>query len=418
MDVTIIIIGDEVLLGQVTDTNSGTLSRMLDPHGWRINRVITVPDNAEAITDALVQGLNISDVVITTGGLGPTNDDITKHTLAEFFGAKLIFDEATYQNVLDVFNRRSLKINDLTRLQAMAPDNCEVIQNRVGTAPIMWWERDGKIVVSMPGVPFETRQMFESAVLPKLLQRFPSPMHYLHRCVMVAWYTESEVAQILADFERRLDPQLHLAYLPKPGLLRLRLDAVGEDFNRLNRLLAQGVEEIVNALGTDHVLSLHDFDLGEILCEHLAGSGLTIGTAESCTGGNIAHTITATAGSSEYFNGSVVSYANSVKCGVLGVEPELIRQLGAVSELVAAQMAEGARRVLGVDYAVATSGIAGPGGGTTDKPVGTVCFAIATPKGTHAFTRHLPGTRDRVIDRATTEALLALLRHLPRPSRT
>lgn len=412
MNVTIIVIGDEVLLGQVTDTNSGMLSRMLDPHGWHVSQVLTVADEAEAIVRALEAGLAHSDVVLTTGGLGPTNDDITKHTLAQYFGAKLQFDPVTYANVLDVMGRRGLTVNQLTRNQAMVPDKCDVIQNRVGTAPIMWWERGDKVVVNMPGVPFETRQMFQSEVLPRLLRRYPSPMHYLHRCVMVAWRTESEVAELLADFERELDPSLHIAYLPKPGLLRLRLDAVGEDADELNRLLDQGVKDIVERVGIDHVLSLNDYTISEILREKLTGSGLTIGTAESCTGGNIAHTITAVAGSSEYFNGAVVSYANSVKTGVLGVDPQLIATLGAVSEPVAAQMAEGARRVLGVDYAVATSGIAGPGGGSPEKPVGTVCFAVAGPDSTETFTRHLPGTRDRVIDRATTEALLPLLRHL------
>lgn len=412
MDVTIIVIGDEVLLGQVTDTNSGTISRMLDPHGWHVKRVLTVPDKAQAIVEALQLGLQLSDVVLTTGGLGPTNDDITKRTLADFFGAKLVFDQATYENVLDIFKRRSLTVNSLTLTQANVPDNCVIIQNRVGTAPIMWWDRDGKVVVSMPGVPFETRQMFEEEVLPRLLQRFPSSMHYLHRCVMVAWYTESEVSEILTDFEANLDPQLHLAYLPKPRLLRLRIDATGTDPEKLTQLLDQAVNDIVEAVGPSHVLSLNDSNLGEILREKLTGTGLTIGTAESCTGGNIAHTITSVAGSSEYFLGSVVSYANSVKTDVLQVDPSLIEVHGAVSEPVAAQMAEGARRVLGVDYAVATSGIAGPGGASPGKPVGTVCFAVASPTGTVTFTKHLPGTRDRVIDRATTEAILAILKQI------
>ncbi|MDE6309213.1 MAG: CinA family nicotinamide mononucleotide deamidase-related protein, partial [Muribaculaceae bacterium] len=403
-------------LGQGTDTNSGTLSRMLDPLGWHVKRVITVPDEADAIVEALKCGLELTDVVLTTGGLGPTNDDITKRTLANFFGAKLVFDQATYDNVLEIFNRRSLTINQLTLTQANVPDNCEIIQNRVGTAPIMWWDRNGKVVVSMPGVPFETRQMFEAEVLPRLLRRFPSTMHYLHRCLMVAWYTESEVSELLTDFEAKLYPHLHLAYLPKPGLLRLRLDAIGPDYNELTHLLDQAVRDIVATLGEKHVLSLNDATLGEILREKLTGTNLTIGTAESCTGGNIAHTITAVAGSSEYFLGSVVSYANTVKTEVLHVDPLLINTLGAVSEPVAAQMAEGARRVLGVDYAVATSGIAGPGGASPGKPVGTVCFAVASPTGTKTFTKHLPGTRDRVIDRATTEAILSLLQHLPLPN--
>ncbi len=409
MHVSIIVIGDEVLLGQVIDTNSGTLSRMLDPHGWHVDRVYTIADKEDEIIRALDSALSLSDVVLTTGGLGPTNDDITKGTLCRYFGGKLVLDPVTLRNVKDVVARRGIKLNQLTANQAYVPDNCTVIQNRVGTAPLMWWEHNDKVVVSMPGVPFETRQMFESEVLPRLLRRYPTDYHYGHRNVMVGWRTESECAHLLADFEAHIPPELHLAYLPKPGLLRLRLDGVGLDASAVERLLDEGVNRIIKAVGSDHVLSVNDSTIGEIVKERFAGTGLSIVTAESCTGGNIAHTITAVAGSSEYFKGSVVSYANSVKTGVLGVDPALIASHGAVSEPVAATMAEGVRRILGADYAVSTSGIAGPGGGTPTKPVGTVCIAVAGPNGTVSMTKHLPGSRDRVIDRATTEALLAVL---------
>lgn len=410
MKISIIAIGDELLIGQVIDTNSGEIARKIGPHGWEVNDVQVIADNAEEITRAVDRAFQHSDVVLTTGGLGPTKDDITKTTLCKIFGGEMQLDPATLDNVKDVVARRGIKLNSLTADQAIVPTSCRVIQNRVGTAPIMWFDCDNgkKVLVAMPGVPFETRQMFADAVLPMLLERFPSKDVLLHSVTIVAGMTESEVAMALASIEEAFPPELHLAYLPKPGLIRLRLDARGTDRNHLQSLIDEATSKIRQRLA-GHILSTADRNIGEITLDTFRKLKLTLATAESCTGGNIAHTITAVAGSSEYFKGSVVAYANDVKQNLLGVDPATLDRYGAVSEQVAAQMAEGAARTVGTDCAIATSGIAGPGGAVAGKPVGTVCVGITTPSGTITTTLHLPGTRDRVIDRATTEALKMLL---------
>lgn len=410
MKISIIAIGDELLIGQVIDTNSGEIARKIGPHGWEVNDVQVIADNAEEITRTVDRAFQHSDVVLTTGGLGPTKDDITKTTLCKIFGGEMQLDPATLDNVKDVVARRGIKLNSLTADQAIVPTSCRVIQNRVGTAPIMWFDRDNgkKVLVAMPGVPFETRQMFADAVLPMLLERFPSKDVLLHSVTIVAGMTESEVAMALASIEEAFPPELHLAYLPKPGLIRLRLDARGTDRNHLQSLIDEATSKIRQRLA-GHILSTADRTIGEITLDTFRKLKLTLATAESCTGGNIAHTITAVAGSSEYFKGSVVAYANDVKQNLLGVDSATLNRYGAVSEQVAAQMAEGAARTIGTDCAIATSGIAGPGGAVAGKPVGTVCVGITTPSGTITTTLHLPGTRDRVIDRATTEALKMLL---------
>lgn len=410
MKISIIAIGDELLIGQVIDTNSGEIARQIGPYGWEVNDVQVIADNAAEIKRAVDRAFQLSDVVLTTGGLGPTKDDITKLTMCDIFGGEMRLDPATLENVKEVVSRRGITLNSLTADQAIVPTSCRVIQNRVGTAPIMWFDRDGgkKVLVAMPGVPFETRQMFADAVLPMLLERFPSKEVVLHTNTIVAGITESEVAMALAPIEDALPPELHLAYLPKPALIRLRLDAHGTDRDTLQSLIDEATSKIRQRLD-GHILSTGDRTIGEIALDTFRELKLTLATAESCTGGNIAHTITAVPGSSEYFKGSVVAYANDVKQNLLGVDPATLDRYGAVSEQVAAQMAEGAARAVGTDCAIATSGIAGPGGAVAGKPVGTVCIAVKTPESTTTVTRHFPGTRDRVIDRATTEGLIMLL---------
>lgn len=410
MKVSIIAIGDELLIGQVTDTNSGEIARRISPYGWEVNDVQVIGDNAIEIKRAVGRAFQLSDVVLTTGGLGPTKDDITKLTMRDIFGGEMRLDPATLENVKEVVGRRGISLNSLTADQAIVPTSCRVIQNRVGTAPIMWFDCDGgrKVLVAMPGVPFETRQMFAESVFPMLLERFPSKEVVLHTNTIVAGMTESEVAMALTDIEDSLPAELHLAYLPKPALIRLRLDAHGTDRNLLQTLIDEATSKIRRHLD-GHILSTGDRTIGEITLDTFRELKLTLATAESCTGGNIAHTITAVPGSSEYFKGSVVAYSNEVKRNLLGVKAETLDSLGAVSEQVAAQMAEGAAKALSTDCAIATSGIAGPGGAVAGKPVGTVCIAVKTPKSTITTTRHFPGTRDRVIDRATTEGLIMLL---------
>lgn len=408
MKTAIIAIGDELLIGQVVDTNSGSIARMIDPAGWSIEWVKVIHDDADAIIQAVDEAFAVADVVLTTGGLGPTKDDITKLTLCKYFGGELRHNPYVLENIKEIFQRRGIQLNALTEAQALVPTSCRVIQNRVGTAPIMWFERnDGKVLVSMPGVPFETLQMFQAEVFPQLLKKFHSNEHIAHRCIIVEGLTESKVAMQLDEWEDALPDFIHLAYLPKPGIIRLRLDGHHPDNNLLQSTLDKLHAQLCQRFA-DNLLADADLTPEEALLLRLRDKKFTLATAESCTGGNIAHRITAIAGCSDCYYGSIVSYANDVKIYILGVKKESIEDEGVVSEEVVAQMAEGARKAIGTDCAIATSGIAGPSGATPNKPVGTVCIAIATPERTIASTYHFPGTRDRVIDRASTTAITLL----------
>lgn len=412
MKTTIIVIGDELLIGQVTDTNSGMIARLMAPHGWEVEQVMTVADDREAIREAVGRALDSTPVVLTTGGLGPTKDDITKAVLTDIFGGELREDPDVLANVREVVERRGLKLNDLTAAQAIVPTSCHVIQNRVGTAPLMWFERtDGHILVAMPGVPFETREMFSSAVMPMLLQRFPSPDHIEHRTLVLADISESALATRLAPWESALPPYAHLAYLPKPGVVRLRIDGRHTDAGFLKKEIDRLADELA-LLAAGNLMCRGDITPARCLLDMLVERHLTVGTAESCTGGNIAHTITAEPGSSAAMLGGVVSYSNDVKRRLLEVSEASLEAHGAVSIPVVKEMASGARKALGCDIALATSGIAGPGGAVPGKPVGTVCIAVATPWGLWADTFHFPGNRERVIDRATTTAIIRAIREL------
>lgn len=416
MKVSIIVIGDELLLGQVTDTNSGDIARHIAPYGWEVNDVQTVGDEAGEIRLAIDRAFELSDVVLTTGGLGPTKDDITKTVMCDYFGGELKEDPEVLANVLDVVSRRGFKINKLTAAQAIVPTSCRVIQNRVGTAPIMWFEKDGKVLVSLPGVPFETREMFTTEVFPQLCEKFRTDVDIEHAVLMVTDYTESGLAEKIAPWEEALPEYLHLAYLPKPGLIRLRIDGAHRDKDFITGEVRRAAGELVEMLG-DAVIATDDLTPAEILLRRCRERGLKLATAESCTGGNIAHEITLIAGSSDVFAGSVVSYSNEVKMRVLGVGAETLEANGAVSLPVVREMAEGALRAIGAQVAVATSGIAGPGGGSEEKPVGTVCMAAAvvTPDGRtlcETETHHFPGNRRRVIEASTTRVLIKAIKLL------
>lgn len=408
MKYSIIAIGDELLIGQVTDTNSGWIARHMTPRGWDVNTVQVVPDDAEQIERAIDRAFAQTDVVLMTGGLGPTKDDITKATLCRYFGGELVLNEEVEQNVRQVMERRHLKLNEYTRLQAMVPSSCRVIQNEVGTAPLMWFERDGKVLVSMPGVPFEMQGMMERAVIPQLMARFNDGEDIEFRTFVVTGIIESALAMELDEFERKLPESIHLAYLPEGGIIRLRLTGASHDAAALNANMDRLSHELHDILGK-HIIADGDKRLPEILGERLRERNLTLATAESCTGGNIAHEITSIAGSSDYFKGAVVSYANEVKMSLLGVNEHDIIDHGVVSELVVRQMVEGVCRAIGTDCAIATSGIAGPGGGTPTKPVGTVWMAAKCGDRIVSQMKQLPGDRSRVITRATTEAQLLLL---------
>ena len=416
MNVSIIVIGDELLIGQVIDTNSGDIARMLNPVGWKVNDVQVIGDNANDILQAIDRAFTTSDVVLTTGGLGPTKDDITKSVLCQYFGGKLIEDPATLENVKEVVSKRGFKINDLTASQAIVPTSCRVIQNLVGTAPLMWFEKDGKVLVSMPGVPFETRQMFRDEVLPQLLEKFHSNIAIEHRTLLVINYTESGLATEIATWEDTLPAHIHLAYLPKPGLIRLRLDGIHHDKNFINSELDKYHQQLIDILG-DNILFAKDYSVEEILLHYLNELQLTVSTAESCTGGNIAHLITGIAGSSASFMGSVVAYSNDVKHRVLGVREDTLESYGAVSIPTVEEMVTGVSNVIGTDCTIATSGIAGPGGGSEDKPVGTVCIAVKTPEGITSNKFQFPGNRTRVIERTSTTAIIMLITQLKKIKR-
>ncbi len=413
MKLSIVVIGDELLLGRVTDTNSGFIARHFDALGWEIASVETVGDNKEAITSAITRAMEHSSLVITTGGLGPTKDDITKGVMTEIFGGEPVKNVEVLDNIINVFNLRGLTMNPLTAAQAIVPSSCRVIQNRLGTAPIMVFERDECMLIAMPGVPFETEGMLVEAVIPEVMARFQPDTAISHRTVIVTGITESALAKHLEEFEMSLAPGFHLAYLPTPGFIRLRLDGTGSDAYTVDSLTCKYAERLKQTLGN---LMLYDGDgtPAEIVIGGLRHNRLTMATAESCTGGNIAHKITEIAGCSDSYIGSVVSYSNEVKATLLGVSQDDLEQHGAVSREVVEQMAVGVCRATGADCSVATSGIAGPDGGTPEKPVGTVWTAVCIKGHTTSRLLKLPGNRDRVIERATNEVLIDLAKKLLR----
>lgn len=404
--ISIVVIGDEILLGQVRDTNSSAIATTFGKDGWKVSSIEVAGDDAESISGAIRRAMEKSHLVITTGGLGPTKDDITKGVMTDIFGGTLKYDPAVAENIREIFDKRGLKLNAPTESQAMVPDTCRVIQNRYGTAPIMWFERDGKSLVAMPGVPFETEGML-GEVSRLLNEKHHHAKELRHHTLIAGGIPESELSMRLESFEAGLSDGLHLAYLPQPGFIRLRLDGIGVD----EKTFRKAVDTLKKELGE---LLIFDGDAtpAEILLKELARLRMTCATAESCTGGNIAHRITSVPGSSESFLGGVISYANSVKAGLLDVGKDTLQRYGAVSREVVEQMAAGACRATGADCAMATSGIAGPGGGTPDKPVGTVWIGWAV--GQHVASRKFkfPGDRQRVIDRATTEAILGLIKEL------
>ena len=408
MNVEIIVIGDELLIGQVTDTNSGWIARELNHIGWEVTEITTVRDRSREITDALNSSFGRVDVVLMTGGLGPTKDDITKQTLCDYFGGKLVFDESVFANVEAIFRRRKLTMNDSTRNQAYVPNVCTVIQNPVGTAPVMWFERNGKVLVSMPGVPTEMKTVMKEAVISRLREYFRDHSSILHRTCLVKDFTESRLSETLSDFEAQLPGCIKLAYLPTPGVIRLRLTARGDEESYLQKIIDDEFFKLRTILGS-HLFCGSDTTLAGALGSILTERGETLATAESCTGGNIAHEITRIVGSSVYFKGSVVAYSNEVKIRVLNVSSEALSGFGAVSRETVLQMVSGVQRLLSSDCAIATSGIAGPGGGSVEKPVGTVWIAVRYGERSEAECFCFEGDREQVIARATQSALLMLI---------
>ncbi len=410
MLVEIITIGDEIMIGQIVDTNSAWMAVELNKVGFEIAQITSVHDDAQHIINALNDAQTRADVILFTGGIGPTKDDITKQTLCKYFDTKLIYNEAVFQNIEKLLINRQRAMNELTALQAKVPENCTVIQNLVGTAPITWFEKTGKVIVSMPGVPNEMKNAMSTEIIPRLQKRFKTPA-IVHKTIIVKGYPESALALKIADWENNLPEYLHLAYLPTYGIIRLRISGSSENELALEFEINQQANQLSEILG-DAIVAFEDIPLEVLVGKVLKNKKLTIATAESCTGGNIAHKITEVAGSSDYFKGSVVAYSNEIKQQVLHVPEEILAQQGAVSAETVEAMAVGARQLMRSDVAIATSGVAGPSGGTVEKPVGTVWIAVSTPHKTTSRMYQFGTNRIQNIERTTQNAFLFLLEKL------
>ena len=408
-EVEIINIGDELLIGQVVNTNAADMAKMLNKAGFDVRKTSVTGDEAEIIRSSLQSAMQRADVVLITGGLGPTKDDITKKVLAEEFDSSLVMNEQVRTHVERYFTSKGLPFTPTNAEQALVPDKCRVVFNSVGTAPGMCFEKNGKLVFSMPGVPFEMRTMMPE-VIEIMKQHFKSEA-VEYKTLLVSGIGESFLSDKLEGFEANLPKGISLAYLPKGGTIRLRLTAKGADRNKVTDMLDRQTELLLASV-KDYFMGFECDNLAETLGERLSENGKTVATAESCTGGNIAHLITLVAGSSRYYKGSVVSYANEVKEKVLGVRAGDLQQYGAVSEEVVKQMAEGVKRLLKTDYAIATSGIAGPSGGSDEKPVGTVWIAVAGERGCVAEKFLFNTTRDNFMERTSNQAILMLLHQM------
>ena len=410
MKSTIITIGDEILIGQILDTNSRYISQALNRIGVVVTERTSIGDSAEQIVSTLDRALAQSDVVIITGGLGPTKDDITKHTLARYYNSELVYNEKVGSFVEQLLARRGIALTELNRGQAMVPQCCTVLHNAHGTAPGMWFERDGKVVVSLPGVPFEMRHLIDDSVVPMLAERFELKA-IVHRTMITSGIAESILAERIATWEDNLPDVLHLAYLPAPNVVRLRLSAYEVDGQSVRRMIDDEFDKLKGII-PEAIVGFEDATVEQLVHRWMTENGKTLSVAESCTGGAIAAKFTAMAGASVYFNAGVVSYSNEAKRDILGVNMDDIVRYGAVSETVAIQMAEGVRRAGQSDYAVSTTGIAGPTGGSAEKPVGTVWIGVATPMGSFAVLKNCGTDRSQIIDRATAYAIKLLYDNL------
>jgi len=407
MKIEIITVGDEILIGQIIDTNSAWMAAELTREGFEIVAITTVGDQAQNIIRALDTAFSRADVLLMTGGIGPTKDDITKKTLCNYFNTDLIFDESVFQNINRLFAHKNYKLNELTKNQAFVPKDCTVIQNKAGTAPLLWFEQKGKILVSMPGVPFEMKVAITGEIIPRLRKQFLS-IDYLKSSFLVSGITESALAILLEDFEAKLPGNFSLAYLPSYGLIRLRLSAWGKEnlpeMEFQEGRLRETLHEVLVADG--------DQPLEALLGEALRSNNLTVSTAESCTGGSIAHRITLVPGASAYYKGSVVSYDNTVKTSMLDVDSKSIETYGAVSREVVEQMAQNVSEKLKTDCSIAVSGIAGPDGGTLEKPVGTVWICTRMHNETVTQKYQFGTSREENINRTTNMAILQMIKML------
>ena len=403
MKAEIITIGDELLIGQTVDTNSAWIGSELSQLGFDVFRITSIHDNRTEILNVLNEASGRSDVMLITGGLGPTSDDITKNVLCEFFNTRLVLNAIVLSMIEEMMKKRNFPMNENNRKQAEVPESCKVLYNATGTAPGMWFEKNGKIFISMPGVPYEMKYIMNEHVIPELKNRFRSQI-IIHRNIMTYGEPEARLAEMLTEFESVLPGDIRLAYLPSSGVIKLRLTATGKDRQFLSSMIEEQVRNLYRVI--PHLIyAENEESLEEVIRKFLIEKHQTICTAESCTGGKLANMITSVAGSSSYFKGSVIAYDNSVKVKLLDVDPEVINKYGAVSENVVVQMAENSRRLLETDFSISTSGIAGPDGGSNEKPVGTVWIAINSKKGTIAEKYVFGNNKITNIDRFSIAAL-------------
>ena len=430
MKAEIITIGDELLIGQVVDTNSAWMAERLNEVGIALHQITSVHDDRQHILTAMEEAFSRADIVLTTGGLGPTKDDITKHVMCEYFHTTLVEDPRVREHIHILYQDRPDVLNRLTATQWMVPACATILPNRVGSAPIMVFEKRGKrlevkgdeakgegkkLLIAMPGVPHEMQIAMTEQVIPYIRLKAKGDEargekleagEIIHKTMLLSGIPESTLAIRIEEWENALPSYMHLAYLPKDGMIRLRLSSYGEaTAEEMNQQI-----DLLRPLISDYLLAMEDLPLEMILGNLLKQHGQTISTAESCTGGRLAAALNAQSGSSAYYMGSVVAYDNSIKEQVLGVKHTTLEEYGAVSEQTLREMAEGVRALMQTDYAIATSGIAGPTGGTTDKPVGTVWIAWATPNGTYAKCFRLGTLREQITQRAVTTALVHLIR--------
>ena len=412
MKAAIITIGDEILIGQIVDTNSGFIAKSLDKIGIDIHEIISISDNKKHILETFVKLQNQVDLVLITGGLGPTKDDITKHTFCEYFEDQLVRNEEVEKHVIDLIEKAMNRpASQMNKDQALVPSKCTVLHNAVGTAPGMWMKKENTVYISLPGVPYEMKYILENGIIPKIVKEYKRP-YIIHKTILTYGQGESLVAERIEDWENNLPEFIKLAYLPSPGRVRLRLSARGIDKELLEQKINENVLLLTQLIGDIIVGYEEDETIEVMLGRLLTSKNATLATAESCTGGKIAQVITSVPGASNYFKGSVVSYATETKISVLGISSELIKEHSVVSYEVAKEMALAVKRIMNTDYAIATTGNAGPSKGYGNSEIGTVFIAIATPNNLVVEEFNFGQPRVKVIDRAVNKAFEMLQKEI------
>ena len=412
MKAAIVTIGDEILIGQIVDTNSGFIAKSLDKIGIETHEMLSISDDKQHILDTFASLQNKVEVVVITGGLGPTKDDITKHTLCEYFGDTLVRNSEVENHVIDLIERALGRVaSQINKDQALVPSQCTVLHNQVGTAPGMWIKKENTVFISLPGVPYEMKYLIENQVIPKLVHEYQRP-YIIHKTILTYGQGESHVAERIEDWENQLPECIKLAYLPSPGRVRLRLTARGGNKQELEEAIETNVKSL-NAIIHDIIVGFEEDDTIEVVLGRiLKEKKQTIATAESCTGGKIAQLVASVPGASTYFKGSVVAYATEVKTKVLGISDAFIAEHSVVSKEVASAMALSVQKMMQTDYAIATTGNAGPTKGDADAEVGIVCIALATPNGVIVEEFNFGQPREKVIDRAVIKSLEMLQKEI------